>query len=326
MIRTRSRQPAAFTLIELLVVIAIIGVLVSLLLPAVQKVREAANRASCQNNLKQLGLALHNYHTANNWFPPGQTHIRFSPNLVIGYSWITQILPYIEQENLYKRYDFNQQWASTPDLPSKNETSGVIGTRIKLVRCPSAPTKRGETTRSMTDYSAVNLSHNGTDGDVLDTKYYGLPNPGPKFNNSGILFNTGTLPLGGDTSGINTSEIYDGTSNTLMVVEDAGRNPCWVNGELLSGPEYNCSGGPWANPGNEVTVRGSVPGTTKKGGPQGTCAVNCTNNHEVYSFHPGIANVLFGDGSVRGLRANVDLFTLEHLITRAGGEVVSVDF
>ncbi len=324
MILTRQRRLAAFTLIELLVVIAIIGVLVSLLLPAVQKVREAANRASCQNNLKQLGLALQNYHTSNQCFPPGQTHIKFPSGQVVGYSWITQILPYVEMDNLYKKYDFNQDWASSTSLPSANETSGVIGTRIKLLRCPSAPSKRGETTRSMTDYSAVNLSH--TDGDVLDTKYYGLPNPGPKFNNSGILFNNGTVALGGDTTGINASEIYDGTSNTLMIVEDAGRNPCWVNGTQVSGPGIDCSGGPWANPGNQVIVRGSVPGTTTKGGPQGTCAVNCTNNHEIYAFHPGIANVVFGDGSVRSLRSNVDLFTLQHLITRAGGEVISGDF
>ena len=324
MIRIRRRQAAGFTLIELLVVIAIIGVLVSLLLPAVQKVREAANRASCQNNLKQLGLALQNYHSSSNCFPPGATHVKLPTGLQVNYSWITQVLPYLEQDNLYKMYSFTQDWASSTSLPSDNETKGVIGTQIKLLRCPSAPTKRGETTRSMTDYSAVNLSY-GTD-DVIDTKYYTPPSPGQKFNNSGILYNAPVVALGGDTTGINVSEIYDGSSNTLMVVEDAGRNPCWVNGSQVSGPGIDCSGGPWANPGNDVIVRGSIPGTTTKGGPMGTCAVNCTNNHEIYAFHPGIANVLFGDGSVRPLRANVDLFTLEHLITRAGGEVVSVDF
>src|SRR5579883_117908 len=98
-----SGRRRGFTLIELLVVIAIIGVLVSLLLPAVQKVREAANRASCQNNLKQLGLALQNYHTSNQCFPPGQTHIKFPSGQVVGYSWITQILPYVEMDNLYKK-------------------------------------------------------------------------------------------------------------------------------------------------------------------------------------------------------------------------------
>ncbi len=320
MILKRQRQLAAFTLIELLVVIAIIGVLVSLLLPAVQKVREAANRMACQNNLKQLGLALQNYHAGNQCFPPGQTHIKYPNNQVISFSWITQILPYIEQDNLYKRYDFTQNWASSTSLPSENETKGVIGTKIGLLRCPSAPSKRGESTRSMTDYSAVDLFYES--GDVIDPNFYNSTNITQKFNRSGILLNNPTVALGGDTTGVKVAEIYDGTSNTLMVVEDAGRNPCWVNGS----PAGNCSGGPWANPSNEVIARGSVPGTINKGGPQGTCAVNCTNNNEIYGFHPGIANVVFGDGSVRSLRSNVDLFTLQHLITRAGGEVISGDF
>ena len=125
-----ARIRSAFTLIELLVVIAIIAILIGLLLPAVQKVREAAARAKCQNNLKQLGLAMHNYHSALNMFPPGQGVVVANGNN--GYNVLAHILPYIEQDNVYRSFDFLQS-------SSTGNNATVRATVISTFLCPSDP-------------------------------------------------------------------------------------------------------------------------------------------------------------------------------------------
>src|SRR5437763_6025817 len=148
---SRSRR-VGFTLIELLVVIAIIAVLIGLLLPAVQKVREAASRAKCQNNLKQLGLGLHAHHDALGGFPPGKQD---GTNVPV-HTWTPFVLPFIEQQNLYNRYDFTKNWDAAPN--DVNGT-GVIQTRVVTFLCPSAPdsTERlGTNKREVSDYSPVN--------------------------------------------------------------------------------------------------------------------------------------------------------------------------
>ncbi len=281
--------------------------------------REAANRSQCQNNLKQLGLALQNYHDANACFPPGHLSGAGAPN----HGWIARILPNIELDNLYRMYHFEVNWDhalndSTDLSVNPNQLNQF---RIKIIQCPSAPGKRsGSNNRGPTDYSAINITnHSGDDY----TPYTSTQ----QFANSGVLANVSVAKPGGDTSGYRIADIYDGASNTILVAEDAGRNQHWINGQLDSGSVTN--GGwttAWANPGNTIDVRGYNVSARQRGGPGATCAVNCINGSEVYSFHPGGANVVMADGSVHFLKAGTSLQLLRALITRAGGETVTPDF
>jgi prepilin-type N-terminal cleavage/methylation domain-containing protein len=293
MLRQPTPQRRGFTLIELLVVIAILAILIGLLLPAVQKVREAAARMSCQNNLKQLGLALHNYENANGGFPPAR---RTTPHL---HGWIALTLPYIEQGNLFDRYDQNVNWDhGNNDLPANHSVNSTL---LKVLHCPSSPPNRtGTNGRAITDYTALN--------DVQNNAFTGTRPADP--TRRGVL-------------GLNVmrriTEVTDGTSNTLLLIEDAGRNQLWVSGAKISG---SSGGGAWANPdGCEHTLTGA----TADGAIPGSCAVNCTNQGEVYSFHGATANALLTDGSVRTLQKGLALGTLAQLVTRAGGEIPVID-
>jgi prepilin-type N-terminal cleavage/methylation domain-containing protein/prepilin-type processing-associated H-X9-DG protein len=289
------RRPG-FTLIELLVVIAIIGTLVALLLPAVQKVREAAARAQCQNNLHQIGLALHNYHDTQKHFPPSDTN---RPQK--RHSWVAFVLPFLEQTPLYNRYKFKKDWYNP-----KNQK--VVSKQLRLLQCPSSPVV-----------------------DPVDQLYPSQPACGDYNATNGVspmLVAVGLVPQT-DLRGVLLSNTYsrilditDGTSSTILIAEDAGRPQLWNAGRLV--PGGYATGGAWADRRGPFTLSGS---TVDGSAPFGPCALNCTNDNEVYSFHTGGANVLFADGSVQFLHATVSVRTLAALITRSGGEVVvSSDF
>jgi prepilin-type N-terminal cleavage/methylation domain-containing protein/prepilin-type processing-associated H-X9-DG protein len=298
----RSRR-RGFTLIELLVVIAIIGVLIALLLPAVQKVREAANRMACSNNLKQLGLALHNYHDANGSFPAGQVE---TPKKHV---WTAYVLPYLEQENLHRGYDFAVHWYQDPN-------TAIVTVQLKIAQCPSAepnrvedpPNQRSGVTvpAACGDYGAV-----GNVDDALVTNGF-IPGPLPPRPN-GVL---------ADQHPTRIAEITDGTSETMMVGEIAGRPVHYVTGRKVVpyDPAHPVYGAGWANWDNGFQIHGSTLDGLTEPGP---CGVNCNNNKGLFSFHPGGANVLFADGSVHFLRETASIVTVAALATRGGGEVVS---
>jgi prepilin-type N-terminal cleavage/methylation domain-containing protein/prepilin-type processing-associated H-X9-DG protein len=332
--RLVSRKPG-FTLVELLVVIAIIGILVALLLPAVQAAREAARRMQCGSHLKQIGLALHNYEStyrkwpAHSTFPiPGQDY------LMPRGSWITRILPFFEQDGVYKLYDQNRDWHDTiNDKPVK--------TRLPIVSCPSAPERDGFEWTILVSYANASTTtpttgprdfyHGAT------TDYTNIGGIGTALNNSLSTFRLGD-PLNSGimkAEAIGLSEVTDGLSNTILVGECAGRPRLYQKGKYIqdgatpktwagsaSVTRPFPTGGVWSSHSKGFLIDGAqVNGFTNT--VPGTCAVNCSNDNELYAFHPGGANALLADGSVRLLEQSMTMQVLVALASRNGGEPIS---
>jgi len=311
------RRPSprrAFTLIELLVVIAIIAVLIALLLPAVQAAREAARRMQCANNLRQLGLGMHNVHTAMNSFPMNETK-------PVARYWGAQIIPYIEQLNLFNLYNIDVAYNVV-------ENSTAVSYPLALFMCPSTPEAprmnptfivspakiTPKWSSAAADYAASTgvMSNLWTDPSVM--------NSGPPDSTDGVL-------QGNNTAGRrNVAEITDGTSNTILLLESAGRPQIWrtgwkkVPGSGLTTANSSILCG-WGEP-NAFSVRGYDQGGVVN---KGRCAVNCSNVYATYAFHPGGANVLMADGSTRFVKETVAIETFAALLTRAGGEIISAD-
>src|SRR6516164_2052687 len=222
----RIARHAAFTLIELLVVIAIIGVLIALLLPAVQKVREAANRMSCANNLKQLGLAMHNYHDTQKTFPPAYVNKGGSyqnSGYKFTHGWAPFLLPYIEQQALYNLY----RWDFPLFAP---ENQPVVSHQLPIFQCPSAP----EQNRYQTITAFAAFGTRGACGDYtialgVDPLLAQLGWVAPVGDCRGALTNTPTPPLSLSPmpTGTSFADITDGTSNTILLAEDSGRPRRW---------------------------------------------------------------------------------------------------
>ena len=347
---------SAFTLIELLVVIAIIAILIGLLLPAVQKVREAAARTKCSNTLKQLGLAVANYESAYQELPHSdRPDIANAPRL----SWTVGMLPFMEQDNLIRSYDKTFSWSAVGNQPITKQA-------IKLLICPSNP--NGETQLDG-DPQASSGSGNGATagpsaGAIFPVSDYaasaGISLLAPATINPSVANPSTAKKIPGlleknPTGKIRLSSCSDGLSNTVMVVETAGRPAVYRQGKQQDGPppsapfsgKTKVNGGGWARPASDYYLTGSATdGTFTQDPAKQTCAVNCTNGFnypdyiatamtttsfgndgtsEAYAFHTGGANFLSGDGSVRFIRASVTLATFAALVTRAGGEVVTLD-
>lgn len=304
--RHQSLSRRGFTLIELLVVIAIIGVLIGLLLPAVQKVRAAAARTMCTNNLKQIGLAMHNYESAHGGFPPRRG---FTAGTRRG--WGPPILPYVEQTALSGNYRFDKDFYAP-------ENAANIIVPLKLFWCPATPANRTVTvTQGTPAVTSVGAAGDYFGPNSFSSTLYGL---------SSLSGNT-TCTAMIDNGNRKISEILDGTSNTLLITEQAGRPDFYLLGVKTASttlPQQNNNWGPWASyQVFQVNVFGA-DGITKDG-PGGVCTINCNNSAGVYSLHTGGANAVFADGSVHFLASTLSADTLFGMITINGGEVLSTD-
>ena len=308
-----SRRPRpAFTLIELLVVIAIIAILIGLLLPAVQKVREAAARLSCQNNLKQFGLAMHNYAGTNrDQFP--STRVNTPSNKF--QAWTVLALPYVEQDNVARQYDLTRRWDDNAGNPSNRQ---IALTRLKLFACPSAPDGR----RAAVSGPTAGLNLGPMDYLVLHQVrrrfYVGAGLAAPATDLPGALENGRPTPIMG---------ISDGTSNTILILEDAGRPNYILKGRDTGNVIPSNEGFGWADP---DTCSGSLDGSNPTTGVvnpsnvaagAGNCVLNCGNDSEPYGFHSGGINVCMADGSVRFVSASIAPATFAALITRSNGDL-----
>jgi prepilin-type N-terminal cleavage/methylation domain-containing protein/prepilin-type processing-associated H-X9-DG protein len=298
------KRQTAFTLIELLVVIAIIGVLISLILPAVQRVREAANRMSCKHHLKNIGLALHSFANVRGRFPPGQVNGPFATAGVttnVRHGFWPFLLPYIEQEALFKQYRWDVSW----DHALNQE---AVSKQLRILQCPSAQANRVGNSLPANDTSACT--------DYAPTREI---NP--------ILFTAGFIERANNYKGAladnfmaSFADIRDGMSNTIFVTENGGRPYLWQVDRLNTSGWV--AGGPWASVSNGLIIRGA---SWQGGLGPGPCGINCSNFQEIYSFHSDGANALFGDGAVHFLKANLSIQVVAKFVTRAGGEVVSAE-
>ena len=316
MSRSHWRPRFGFTLIEMLVIITIIGMLMALLLPAVQMAREAGRRAQCTNNMKQISLALQQYHASMEQFPLG------SIRGAVQHSCIPFLLPYLEMDLVHREYDFERSW-------NHEDNQRVVNIQLGVLLCPSAMGTRiddlgnGKTAATADYASPTSFSLELASLGLVDPQHYATDR---QQMCRGIMYPH-------HAKRVRMVDILDGSSKTIIFAEDAGRPEHWTSrGRGPADHDNGCGnldvvggrvrGAGWAEVAREIPLHGFTRDGLSCNGP---CAVNCTNNNETFAFHPGGATVTFADGRVTFMQENVDIAVYASLITMAGEELLSDD-
>src|SRR5208283_2520719 len=347
---TQSRMARGFTLIELLVVIAIISVLIALLLPAVQSAREASRLAHCVNNLKQIGLALHNYEQAMGVFPPGYvssidpkdvtpctSDLETGSGVDLGTGWAcgSMILPFLEQQPLYSSINFNLSVAY-PD----NDTYSLTALAVYLCPSDDGPSvvpvfDDPPDPANPTSYSGTHIVDKLSRGNYVGMWGLGeicaqsgatdainnLPNPlGPQGQHAGIFYRNSATKVAAITDGLSNTIIVGERSHNLSYVTWVARS---INGWL--GKTSLVEGGTdQFNPSPEECWT-QIMGPAGLENPPRTINNPVAHVEDYWSMHPSGANMLFGDGSVHFLKNTINPTTWQSLATRANGEIISAD-
>jgi len=346
-----SNRRSGFSLIELLVVIAIIVLLMALLLPAIQKVREAANKMICQSNMRQFGIAMHNY--AGDYasqLPPARGFAPSGPKIDDKHRcWTHLVLPYIEQDNVAKQYDPNKRWSdATPNLGGVSNLD-VAKAKFKVFICPTSPSERAPNTAFTTTFSPgpgsasipSDLFGPGDYAAIRQVRYRYYRANGltvadsagsPIIDPPGVTADSETS-LGGimkQTMNTPIMSVFDGLSNTILFIEDAGRPNNWRRTASSPRTEVFPSLSDqlgWASPdGGVMSVDGcnSNTGNVNGGSAPLTSAnaiINCNNDSEPFSFHPGGVNACMGDGSIRFISERISAKAFAAMCTARGGEI-----
>ena len=361
MMERRTRRRRAFTLIELLVVIAVIAVLIALLLPAVQQAREAARRTQCLNNLKQIGIALHNYHDAFTTFPPGRMQPYFG-NLSgtgAGECWSgavavhTFLLPFLDQQNIYEQIDFEQYRVrfSTPNCPNN---ANLYNIPLPIFQCPSDPGHVQSVASNSYRYNMGVTSCAGSpyNDDGTNVQPHSVNCANELYGPPGGMFH--------DRGGVMVSQVIDGASSTVMFSErtigdnnnsvfspgggdlyrPVGKDPNHTTASLLqecqnidpATPPAHTSrnglgDGAWWLGTYQMTMYNHVTGPNSTVPDCGVSSSQADGNNEpqvvaARSYHAGLVHSLLGDGSARGINDSIDLTVWRAIGTRAGDETI----
>jgi prepilin-type N-terminal cleavage/methylation domain-containing protein/prepilin-type processing-associated H-X9-DG protein len=299
--RRRLEQFRGFTLIELLVVIAVIAILIALLLPAVQQAREAARRTQCRNQLKQIGLALHNYESSSRVFPPGSLMERNTCGITLtrlGTQWGVLILPYLDQTAIYNNFNFSVDYNV---LPNYNLNAG--GATIPFYLCPSDPQgdPRCDASGSINHGGPGNMDDLGrtTYAGVADSVDWTCDTLWPRSNGNGVLYGYSKTRI---------AEIVDGTSNTFLVGEVTGSRGGTFKGHMYA--SFNL----------QDVADGINPPTSIPGGVNPAAFNFRTTGFS--SYHSGGCHFLMADGAIRLVSENINHSLLQGLATRGGNEVI----